>query len=219
MRIKYALLSVILLTFSFDILGHASDSNYNLVTNEILKENSASIVECGIKIQYQSKKNIDEIYRRTIEKIYKDAIIEYKEYKPSYFRITYKKDGVANEIVANVENNITNICATSTMEINKDTTNILKQQLEKVLYDASIDVQYFSYVKGNIIEGSAKNNIELTERALVKYGATDVNTIKLSSGFTGVAKLKDNTAINYAISENDKRTYLIIGTPIIFITY
>jgi hypothetical protein len=105
------------------------------------------------------------------------------------------------------------------MEINKDETNILKQQLEKVLYDASTDVQYFSYVKGNIIEGSAKNNIELTERALVKYGATDVNTIKLSSGFTGVAKLKDSTAINYAISENDKRTYLIIGTPIIFITY
>jgi len=220
MRIKYALLSTILLTLSLGVLVQGESVNYNSISNKILKDNSATIIECGVKIQYKSKKSFDEIYLQTLKSISSLFVIQSKEYKPSYFVITYEKDNITYEVFANVENNITTVSATSIATDNKNETDILKKQLEKVLYDASIDVQYFSYVKGKIITDSIKNNIELTERALVKYGgAAGVDTIKLNSGFTGVARLEDNTAVNYAISESDKGTYLIIGTPIIFITY
>ncbi|GFZ31249.1 membrane protein [Clostridium zeae] len=220
MKIKYSLLSAILLMFSIGLLCQSVNVDYDSISNNILKENSAKVIECGVKIQYKSKKNLNEIYQNIFTNASSSYVIVSKEMEPSYFDITFKKDNIAYEIFASVENNITMVSATSISIDNKNATDDLKKQLEKVLYDASMDVQYFSYVKGKIITDSIKNNIELTERALVKYGgAADVNTIKLNSGFTGVARLKDNTAVNYAISENDKGTYLIIGTPIIFITY
>ncbi|GKU23319.1 hypothetical protein [Clostridium folliculivorans] len=220
MRIKYSLLSTILLMFSFGLLCQSINVDYDSISNNILKENSAKIIECGVKVQYKSKKSFDDIYQNIFTNVSSSYVIVSKEIEPSYFDITFKKDKIAYEIFASVENNITMVSATSIATDNKNETDGLKKQIEKVLYDASMDVQYFSYVKGKIITDSIKNNIELTERALVKYGgAADVDTIKLNSGFTGVARLKDNTAVNYAISENDKGTYLIIGTPIIFITY
>ncbi|MBK1811424.1 hypothetical protein JHL18_12420 [Clostridium sp. YIM B02505] len=220
MRIKYSLLSAILLIFSFCLFCQSISVDYDSISNNILKENSAKIIECGVKVQYKSKKSFDDICQNIFTNVSRSYVIVSKEIKPSYFDITFKKDNIAYEIFASVEDSVTMVSATSIATDNRNETNGLKKQLEKVLYDASIDVQYFSYVKGKIITDNIKNNIELTERALVKYGgAADVDTIKLNSGFTGVARLKDNTAINYAISENDKGTYLIIGTPIIFITY
>ena len=220
MKIKYSLLAAILFTFSFGLLCQSISVDYDSISNNILKENSAKIIECGVKVQYKSKQNLQDIYRNIFTNVSSSYVIVSKQMEPSYFDITFKKDNIAYEIFASVENNITMVSATSIATDNKNVIDTLKKQLEKVLYDDSMDVQYFSYVKGKIITDSIKNNIELTERALVKYGgAADVDTITLNSGFTGVARLKDNTAINYAISENDKGTYLIIGTPIIFITY
>ena len=47
----------------------------------------------------------------------------------------------------------------------------------------------------------------------------DINALDIHNGYVGTAKLQDGERVNFAVSNYDKGTYLVIGTPIIFSTY
>ena len=90
----------------------------------------------------------------------------------------------------------------------------LIQELSQLQVNTSNRPRYFKYVKGKI------NN---TEEGLYIVEETkrikDIDTLDIHDGYVGTGKLQDGERVNFAVSNYDKGTYLVIGTPIIFSTY
>ena len=91
----------------------------------------------------------------------------------------------------------------------------LKKLSQKIRNDNFINERYFSFIKGklntqdkNLIDDLEKNlNIKVNEYL-------DINT-----GCVAEATFDDNQHINIGQIKYDTGSYLIIGTPIIFVTY
>ena len=93
----------------------------------------------------------------------------------------------------------------------------IKKQLEKFTNYKCKEKRYFTYIKGKINKDTDKEIDKLTS-VLKQHGAETIRTIPINSGYAGIA---DNGSfrINYAVCRYDSGTYIILGTPDIFITY
>ncbi|GIM29682.1 membrane protein [Clostridium polyendosporum] len=218
MRFKIALMSCFLYLFSLFICQESTFNNDDTIFNVITRDN-VKILECGVKVQYFTHNNMfDELTKiKSILNISENNVV-IKEQKENSLYIEMNKDGTRYVIKGSTEDDLKAI----ELEIIKNTKDNdienLKRQLIKVQDNTSIKPQYYSYIKGRIVDDK-KDNIEVLETKLITNGATEVKTIPINSGFTGVAKFKDNSKLNYAICRYDRETYLIIGTPIIFTTF
>lgn len=218
MRFRIALMSCFLYLFSLLTCQESMFNNDDTVLN-VVTLNNIQISECGVKVQYFTNNNIlSELNKiQSILNIGENNIV-IKEQRENSLYIEMNKDGTRYVIKGSAEDNLKVI----ELEIVKSTKDNdiknLKKQLVKVQDDTWIKPQYYSYIKGRIVD-EKKDNIEVLERKLITNGATEVKTIPINSGFTGVAKFKNNLRLNYAICRYDRGTYLIIGTPIIFTTF
>ncbi|MFR3521634.1 MAG: hypothetical protein ACLTVE_03405, partial [Clostridia bacterium] len=91
----------------------------------------------------------------------------------------------------------------------------LKKLSQKIRNDNFINERYFSFIKGklntqdkNLIDDLEKNlNIKVNEY------------LDINNGCVAEATFEDNQHINIGQIKYDTGSYLIIGTPIIFVTY
>ena len=54
--------------------------------------------------------------------------------------------------------------------------------------------------------------------SLIEYGANNIKTISINSGYAGIADIQ-SLHISYAVCSYGFDTYVILGVPDIFITY
>ena len=78
-----------------------------------------------------------------------------------------------------------------------------------------LEKQYFSYYKGKL----SSCNKEIKEELIKKSGIEKETILEISNGYAGVGSLRDDEKVNFAFTNYDTGSYVIIGTPIIFETY
>lgn len=190
---------IIVLTLSF--LGGTKDSNmYNLVRNNY------KVVEQGIKIQYIDE-NMD------------------KDYLKNSLNLTEEFDLYNNNFYYLKENNnfsieIKGIDEFIEVEIKNFDDSIVIEDIENILrkvFNKNKSLKVFTYVKG---KGNDVHSLKNTSSYLESAFKDKYEKVNLSNGETGVIKFDKNTEYNYSlVSYGKDDNYIIVGSPVIFITY
>lgn len=200
--------------------------NIGAVSNEIIStQNSFSILEAnmvnisefeenGVKFQYKTKNNIEKEVYRIREYLTDNISGNYKEINKNQFEITnndfkintktWYKDNYTYTEITLINKNI------------KYTTTNLKTMLQKLENQRLENIQYFFYYEGK--ENREGNNYiknELNKKNYIK----DIELLDMKNGYVGTGKLSNGDKINFALTNYNTGSHIIIGTPIIFATY
>lgn len=205
-----------LLIFSLLIINgkeykcEAKKDSFNEVERYVLNE--YEFIQNGIKLEYTIKSDIkDEIDR--INKIFQ-----------SKSNLTVTKSG--NFISAKSEDinysvnvyNYNEFTKVEVIVINSNRTlseSYLKLLAEEIRSSNFINQRYFSFIKGKI-KTDDKNIFEDLEN---KFKIRFSKNLDISNGSIAKATMIDGTDLNIGQITYDTGSYLIIGTPIIFVTY
>ena len=207
---------VFLLIFSLLIINgkeyecEAKKDLFNEVERYVLSE--YEFIQNGMKLQYTIKADIsDELDR--IDKIFQsknDLVVTKSENS-----ISAKSENI------NYSVNIYNYSKLTKVEvivINTDKTlseSYLRLLVEEIRNSNFINERYFSFIKGKI-KTEGKNIFEDVEN---KLKIIINENIDISNGSIAKATMIDGTNLNIGQITYDTGSYLIIGTPIIFVTY
>mgnify|MGYP003277065448 CR=1 FL=1 len=183
---------------------------FNDVERYVLNE--YEFIENGIKLEYIVKADINYEFKR-INEIFKsknDLIVTTSE-----LCISAKSKNINYNVNIYNYNGLTKV---EVIAINKDKT-LSQKNLELLVQEIRnsnfIDERYFSFIKGKI-ETEEKNIFEDVENKLkIKIN----EKLDISNGSVAKATMIDSTNINIGQITYDTGSYLIIGTPIIFVTY
>lgn len=183
---------------------------FNEVEQYVLNE--YEFIQNGMKLEYTTKVDIDDEFDR-IDKIFQsknDLIVTRSE---NY--ISAKSENI------NYSVNIYNYGRLTKVEvivINTDKTlseSYLRVLVEEIRSSNFINERYFSFIKGKI-KTEDKNVFEDVENKLkIKIN----ENLDISNGSIAKATMIDGTNLNIGQITYDTGSYLIIGTPVIFVTY
>ncbi len=207
---------VFLLIFSLLIINgkeyecEAKKDLFNEVERYILNE--YEFVNNGVKLEYTIKTDINNELKR-IDKIFaakSDVIVTKGE---NWISV----EGENINYSVNMYN-YNELIKVEVIVINNDKTlseSYLKLLVQEIRNSNFIDERYFSFIKGKI-KTEDKNAFEDIENKLkIKVN----ENLDISNGSIAKATMMDGTNINIGQITYDTGSYLIIGTPIIFVTY
>lgn len=212
MKKLFLVISSILI--SFFIIGAMPNQeknldSFNLLTTDLIEINN--FIENGVRVEYSAKKNINKEYdfikNKFIETFGENIkltnnSIEYNDDLKEVKAVFWSKNDTSY-IRIDYFNNNENI---EVLEIRNILAEIINIKKEKV--------KYFDFIKLKIIEEEKDETKEIIKNYIV-----DKEFLEVENGIIGKGILKDNTKINIGYMQYDTGEYLIIGTPVIFITY
>lgn len=212
MKKLFLVISSILI--SFFIIGAMPNQeknldSFNLLTTDLIEINN--FIENGVRVEYSTKKNINKEYdfikNKFIETFGENIKltnnnIEYNDDLKEVKAVFWSKNDTSY-IRIDYFNNNENI---EVLEIRNILAEIINIKKEKV--------KYFDFIKLKIIEGEKDETKEIIKNYIV-----DKEFLEVENGIIGKGILKDNTKINIGYMQYDTGEYLIIGTPVIFVTY
>ena len=207
---------VFLLIFSLLIIGgkeykcESKEDSFSKIEGYVI--NNYDFVQNGIKLEY----TVDE-------KLCKEYLRIKQFFEENNFLVLSTENNNITAESENIDYSI-NICEyndlikVQVILINNDVSKSeeeLKKLSQKIRNDNFINERYFSFIKGklntqdkNLIDDLEKNlNIKVNEY------------LDINNGCVAEATFEDNQHINIGQIKYDKGSYLIIGTPIIFVTY
>lgn len=205
-----------LLIFSLLIINgkeykcEAKKDSFNEVERYVLNE--YEFIQNGIKLEYTIKSDIkDEIDR--INKIFQSK---------SNLTVTKSGDFIsAKSEDINYSVNVYNYNEFTKVEvivINSDRTlseSYLKLLAEEIRSSNFINQRYFSFIKGKIKTDDKNIFKDLENKLKIRFS----KNLDISNGSIAKATMIDGTDLNIGQITYDTGSYLIIGTPIIFVTY
>lgn len=212
MKKLFLVISSILI--SFFIIGAMPNQeknldSFNLLTTDLIEINN--FIENGVRVEYSTKKNINKEYdfikNKFIETFGENIKltnnnIEYNDDLKEVKAVFWSKNDTSY-IRIDYFNNNENI---EVLEIRNILAEIINIKKEKV--------KYFDFIKLKIIEEEKDETKEIIKNYIV-----DKEFLEVENGIIGKGILKDNTKINIGYMQYDTGEYLIIGTPVIFVTY
>ena len=207
---------VFLLIFSLLIIGgkeykcESKEDSFSKIEGYVI--NNYDFVQNGIKLEY----TVDE-------KLCKEYLRIKQFFEENNFLVLSTENNNITAESENIDYSI-NICEyndlikVQVILINNDVSKSeeeLKKLSQKIRDDNFINERYFSFIKGklntqdkNLIDDLEKNlNIKVNEY------------LDINNGCVAEATFEDNQHINIGQIKYDTGSYLIIGTPIIFVTY
>ena len=207
---------VFLLIFSLLIIGgkeykcESKEDSFSKIEGYVI--NNYDFVQNGIKLEY----TVDE-------KLCKEYLRIKQFFEENNFLVLSTENNNITAESENIDYSI-NICEyndlikVQVILINNDVSKSeeeLKKLSQKIRNDNFINERYFSFIKGklntqdkNLIDDLEKNlNIKVNEY------------LDINNGCVAEATFEDNQHINSGQIKYDTGSYLIIGTPIIFVTY
>ena len=205
---------IVLFLLIIQVMPIASLQNSNdffyLEKNIISK---SEVVQNGIRLEYTSENSLkDEI-----------AIIKDNLKKSNYKNIIEKDNNIfikdkhkdieiylwENEAITKVQ--ISCINDNSNMTILET-----KQEMDKIRDITIKNIKYFNFIKVKIIEENRQDILNIIKKSIK---LDDLEVLNISNGIVAKGALKDGSKINFANITYDTGEYLILGTPVIFITY
>lgn len=201
-------LIIVISIFSIGAIPNSNKKEFTLLEEKLKKNNE--FIENGVRVHYELSSNINEY--NNLRNIF---LLEFGE------NLNEKKDSIAYEdedikVLASFFYNE----KTSFIQIdfinhnNKYNTGEMQEKLGKIININSKKEKYFSYIKLKIVEENKNYNDEIIDKNL-----KDKEMINIENGKVGKAFLKDDTRVNIGYVRYNTGEYLIIGTPVIFITY
>lgn len=193
-----------------------------LYNEEDLYKDISSIIdfsESGLKVSFSTNKDLKKILKSINELdlfyldeiLYEDNILENKFYFEKINGDNSIKVLIGKEKNYNIEIEIID-------KKNMINIDLLKKELDKLSKDA-YNFNYFTFVKGKL---ESQSNYELEDslfNMLDCYNIGNKSSVLLENGLTGIFTVEETLKFNYSIMNYNNGTYLIMGSPIIFITY
>lgn len=185
--------------------------NFDFIENQI--KESSEFIQNGIKVEYSVSQPISKEISR-IEKYFN--LNFHKNVQTDGNSIIY--DDSTKQIKALVwsDNENTKV---QIIYINNDknaNTFHLKKELNQMQNIAAKNIKYFNFIKVKIIEERKQNLLEILKNNIDK---DTLEIIDIHNGSVGKANLYDGNKVNIGFVKYDTGEYLVIGTPVIFITY
>ena len=164
-------------------------------------------------MNYISKEKVDDelliIKENFIKNLGENIDIKDNEisYKDSYKEITaiVWKDKIDTKVQITYVNN-------------RRTANTiqLKKEIEQIQNIAAKNIKYFKFVKVKIIEEQKQNILDVLNNKIEK---NTLEELSINNGSSAKAILNDGEKINFSFTHYNSDEYLILGTPVIFVTY
>ena len=198
------LFSVIFIS-AFPIVSWSYSDFYSI--EKLIKEESTFV-----KIEYESNMPLEDTFnsiQKKVKKYYNSSISEITE---NGIFVKCNNLEINITVYENKEKTLVDAVITNFSK-DKKILNLIQDLSQLQVYTSS-KPRYFKYIKGKI------NNTEEGLNLITKVqNIKDINALDIHNGYVGTAKLQDGERVNFAVSNYDKGTYLVIGTPIIFSTY
>lgn len=188
-----------------------SPSFFDLNEQAIIK--NGDFIQNGVKMNYYSKADIEIEYERLLEVF---NMNDMNEEQLNNNRIVYKNLEKDISVTLWEEDSKTMV---EVIYINNNSSRSslsLKKELEKLQNNNSTKEQYCSFVKGKIKEESNGETEKLLRNSIEE---DTLKTIYIHNGHTSTAKFKDGQRVNIGYMKYDSGRQVIIGTPVIFVTY
>lgn len=201
----------LLIIGAYGISNNEKNTDFYFLEDNI--SNNSKFISNGIRMNYISKEEVqeelliikDNLMRYLGENIIiEDNIISYKDKDKEITAIVWK-DKIDTKVQITYVNN-------------RKTANTiqLKKEIEQIQNIAAKNIKYFKFVKVKIIEEQKQNILDVLNDKMEKNTLEELN---INNGISAKAILKDGEKINFAFTYHDSSEYLILGTPVIFVTY
>lgn len=206
----------LLVAFSLGFIGATPnllrniDKSFNDIESELIE--GYEFVQNGVKMEYYCDNSLENE---------KDRLVNLLENRLANLdisknKIIYKDSTIELNISIWAEENKTKV-EVICLNNNLDTTSRdLKKELARLQNKKSKDLLYYSFIKGKVINSNSKDVQEVLQKNLKKNTLTSLN---IHNGYVAKAKLSDDKDVNIGYMKYDTGEYLIVGTPMIFITY
>lgn len=178
---------------------------------KVIMENY-EFVENGLKLEYTTSLSVDDEYKRILLSLSPNNKFKVVQ-EDNYLRASIEEIEYSIHIYTSY-----NVTRVDMIAINKkkDTSlEYVKQKLQNLRNDNYLDERYFSYVKGRL----KTDKEELSSNINKELKIDTLNTLEINNGIIAKAVMKDDREVNIGQINYDTGSYLIIGTPMIFITY
>ena len=207
---------VFLLIFSLLIINGVEykceviDDSFNIIEDYVLEQCDFS--GNGIKMEYTTKTSEEDEFNRI------KAIFD----KNKNFNVICEKNNISAE-GENINYSVkmfkfNDVLKVEVIILNYD-KNLQQKKLkvlaEEVRNNNFIDERFFSFVKGKL----KTDDKEIIKEIENKININSIETMEINNGYITKLITKRNEKINISKVNYDTGSYLIIGTPIIFITY
>lgn len=183
---------------------------------ERIEKNICNIEEVGVKLQYSTEMNMQD----TMSKIGQTFNVNIRDINREYFSFEGNNKDNSLKVMITKENKNVNVEVEVISRLGIREIPEIKELLEQLVDNKTINHQYFTYVKGKIENENIITNVY--DEFLDEVGKNKIkknNSISIQGGTTGIVELKNNEQLNYSIIKYNNGTYLVVGTPIIFTTY
>lgn len=194
--------------FSIGAIPNSNKKEFNLLEEKLTKNNE--FIENGVRVHYELPKDLNEYENiKNILLLELGNNLNEKEDSISYEDETIK---IFASFFYSEDTSFIQIDFINTKK--ESTTNEIQNKIEKMINRKAKKIKYFSYIKLKIKEENKNYNNEIINNNL-----KDKEMINIENGKVGRAFLKDNTRVNLGYVKYNTGEYIIIGTPVIFVTY
>lgn len=174
---------------------------------------NTDFIQNGIKVEYITSKPIDDEGLRIYEILKEEFDGDIKvEGNTIFLRDSVKEIKVI--VWSDNENTKVQIIYMNNSKTNS--TSFIRDELVKVQDISAKNIKYFDFIKVKIIQDKKQNVLEILEENIDKK---TLETLDIYNGSVGKSKLYDGNKINIGIVKYTTGEYLVIGTPVIFVTY
>ncbi|MGG7059905.1 hypothetical protein ACQPUY_13070 [Clostridium nigeriense] len=193
------------------VKSESVSDDFYFLENKLI--NTGEFVENGVKVEYSSNNNLENellVIKNNLINLFKEDIYIDNN------NIFFNDDQREIKVLAWRDEKETKVQITYINSRKDCTINQIKKELEQIQYFAAKNIKYFDFVKVKIIEEQRQNLLDILKSNIKEKTLEELNIV---NGTIGKGKLKDENKINFSFMTYDTGEYLILGTPVIFITY
>lgn len=185
--------------------------NFYFLEDELI--NTGDFIENGVRVEYSSKNNLENellVIKKNLSDLFKEDV--YIDNNTIFF----SDDQRDIKVLVWSSEEETKVQITYINNKKECTIRKMIKEMEQIQYFAAENIKYFNFVKVKIIEEKKQDILDTLKENIEEKTLEELDIV---NGKIGKGKLKDENKINFSFMSYDTGEYLIIGTPVIFITY
>ena len=185
--------------------------NFYFLEDELI--NTGDFIENGVRVEYSSKNNLENellVIKKNLGDLFKEDV--YIDNNTIFF----SDDQRDIKVLVWSSEEETKVQITYINNKKECTIRKMIKEMEQIQYFAAENIKYFNFVKVKIIEEKKQDILDTLKENIEEKTLEELDIV---NGKIGKGKLKDENKINFSFMSYDTGEYLIIGTPVIFITY
>ncbi|WP_079422632.1 hypothetical protein [Clostridium oryzae] len=210
------------------IMGNGTFFQNNRLNSRLINSVSGKIVESGMEysLQLDDTQNIhmDELIRN----IYNKISWSYRKYSGGAEEVAYLDQDNIHASIKIVRGKDTKVFISLSEEGKQQLISKIEKKLDNFVEVKNFNSNSYKYVKVKCMESSMINCEKAIEKTIRNDNGNNIDRIRISNGYSitaligkgPVKKIGDKLInLNCAICRYNTGTYLVIGSPIISITY